>query len=78
MFTGLVWTGERSIELGLADALGSTESVARDVFKAERLVNYTVEENLFERFSKGLGASAGEAMGRALAAIAASSAASVR
>jgi protease-4 len=71
MFSGLVWTGEKSIELGLADGLGSAQSVARDVVKAEKLVNFTPEENLFERFSKGLGASAGESMGRALAAFAA-------
>src|SRR4051812_18222537 len=73
MFSGLIWTGERSIELGLADGLGSAETVARDVFKAEKLVNFTPEENVFERFSKGLGTSAGEALGQALAALAARS-----
>ena len=78
MFSGLVWTGERSIELGLADALGSTESVAREVIKAEKLVNFTPEENVFERFSKSFGASAGETLGRALATIASRSAAEMR
>ena len=73
MFTGLVWTGERSVELGLADAIGSADSVARDVIKAEKLVNFTPEENVFERFSKSFGASAGETLGRALAAVAARS-----
>ena len=48
MFSGLVWTGEKSVELGLADALGSTEYVAREVIKAEKLVNFTPEENVFE------------------------------
>jgi protease-4 len=64
MFTGLVWTGEKSIELGLADALGSTEYVAREVFNAEKLVNFTVEENYFETLSKRLGASFGTAFAR--------------
>ena len=65
IFSGLIWTGQKSIELGLADGLGSTESVARDVIKAERLVDYTPEENYFERFSKRLGTSFGSALGRA-------------
>ena len=78
MFSGLVWTGEKSVQLGLADGLGSTESVARDVIKAEKLVNFTPEENVFERFSKSFGASAGETMGRAFAAFAARSAAEMR
>jgi protease-4 len=67
MFTGLVWTGERSIELGLADALGSTEYVAREVFNAEKLVNFTVEENYFETLSKRLGASFGASLARSAA-----------
>jgi protease-4 len=78
MFSGLVWTGAKSVELGLADALGSTEYVAREVFKAEKLVNFTPEENVFERFSKSFGASAGEALGRAAAAAAVRSAAQMR
>jgi protease-4 len=78
MFSGLVWTGEKSIELGLADGLGSTESVARDVIKAEKLVNFTPEENVFERFSKTFGASAGETLGHVLAGFAARSSAEIR
>ena len=78
MFSGLVWTGARSVELGLADAIGSTEYVAREVIKAEKLVNFTPEENVFERFSKSLGASAGETLGRAAAAAAARSTAQMR
>src|SRR5213078_1320932 len=41
MFSGLIWTGQKSIEIGLADSLGSLESVARDVIKAEEIVDYT-------------------------------------
>lgn len=78
MFSGLVWTGEKSVELGLADAIGSTEYVAREVFKAEKLVNFTPEENVFEKFSKSFGAEAGEALGRAAAAAMARSAAQMR
>lgn len=78
MFTGLVWTGARSVELGLADGIGSTEYVAREVIKAEKLVNFTPEENVFERFSKSFGASAGEALGRAAATAAAVSSAQIR
>lgn len=65
IFSGLIWTGQRSIELGLADALGSTESVAREVIKAEKLVDYTPEENYFEHLSKRFGTTFGAALGRA-------------
>ena len=62
-----MWTGEKSVELGLADALGSTEFVAREVFKAEKLVNFTPEENVFERLSKSFGAERATTLGRAAA-----------
>ena len=78
IFSGLIWTGEKSIELGLADALGSTEYVAREVVKAEKLVDYTVEENVFESFSKRLGTSFGASFARAAAEAAARSALEVR
>ena len=66
-FSGLVWTGEKSVELGLADALGSLEYVAREVIKAERLVDFTPDENVFESLSKRLGASFGESISAAIA-----------
>lgn len=56
LFSGLVWTGARGIDLGLADALGSVDSVARDVIKAEDVVDFTVKENLTERLSRKFGA----------------------
>ncbi len=62
MFSGLVWVGQKSIELGLADALGSAEQVARDVIKAEDIVDFTPRENVAERFAKRLGASAAESL----------------
>lgn len=68
LFSGLVWTGERSIELGLADATGSLDSVARDIVHAERVVDFSLRRNLFERLSRGIGTAAGEAIARSLGA----------
>jgi len=65
IFSGLVWTGQRSIDLGLTDALGSVDFVAREVIKAEKIVDFTPRENLAERFAKRFGASLGEALVRA-------------
>lgn len=48
-FSGLVWSGQKSIELGLADGFGSVESVARDVIKAEEVVDFTPQEGLADR-----------------------------
>jgi protease IV len=78
IFSGLIWTGEQSIDLGLADGLGSTEYVAREIIKAEKLVDFTPEENYFERFSKTFGTSFGQVLGRAAAEAAARSALEVR
>jgi protease-4 len=58
MFSGLIWTGQKSVELGLADAFGSLEYVAREVFKAEHIVDYTQKENIAEKFARRLGAGA--------------------
>ncbi|MCD6680110.1 MAG: S49 family peptidase [Burkholderiaceae bacterium] len=68
MFSGMVWTGERSIELGLADATGSLESVARDVVNAERVVDFSPRRNVLDRITRRLGTAAGEAMARTLGA----------
>jgi len=66
LFSGLVWTGERSVELGLADGLGSVASVARDVIKVETIVDYSPRENLAEKLARRVGASAGETIARVL------------
>jgi protease IV len=60
MFSGLVWNGQQAVELGLADGLGSLDSVARDVVKAEDIVDYTLRENLGSRLARQFGASIGE------------------
>jgi protease-4 len=57
MFSGLMWTGAQSIQLGLADDYGSVDSVARDVIKADKVLDYSVQDNIAERFAKRLGAS---------------------
>jgi len=67
MFSGLVWTGEQSVALGLADGFGSTAYVAREVIKADRIVDYTPEETVFEALSRRLGTAFGAAFGRAAA-----------
>lgn len=61
MFSGLFWDGERAVALGLADGLGSSDYVARDLFKAEDIVDYTVKENIAERVAKRFGAAVGSA-----------------
>ena len=58
VFSGLIWTGQKAVELGLADGYGSVESVARDVIKAESIVDYTEKSNPVERIAKRFGAAA--------------------
>lgn len=59
LFSGLVWSGEQAVTLGLVDGLGSTSYVAREVVGAEELVDFTPQENPIERFAKQLGTSIG-------------------
>lgn len=65
-FSGLFWSGQQAIELGLADQLGSLDFVAREIVKAEDIVDYTRRENVAERLVKRFGASIGEGSVRAL------------
>lgn len=55
LFSGLVWSGEQALPLGLIDGLGSASSVARDVIGEKELVDFTIQESAFDRFSKKLG-----------------------
>jgi len=64
LFGGLMWTGKQAIELGLADAVGSTDSVAREVLKAPEVVDYTPQPDLAEKLAKRFGAAAGAAMAK--------------
>ena len=59
LFSGLIWSGNKAIDIGLVDGTGSVGSVARDVVKAEDLVDYTVEENTFDKLARRIGASFG-------------------
>jgi protease-4 len=68
LYSGLIWSGAKSVELGLTDGLGSLDMVARDVIKAERIVDYTQKANFAERVAKRFGAAAAETMIKVLAA----------
>ncbi|PZO14091.1 MAG: S49 family peptidase [Burkholderiales bacterium] len=59
-FSGLVWNGQQAVTLGLADGLGNLDYVAREIVKAEELVDYTRRENVGLRLAKRFGASVGE------------------
>jgi len=63
LFSGLMWTGAQSIELGLSDALGTVDTVARDIIQAEEIVDFTRKPNLAERFAKRFGAAFADAVG---------------
>jgi len=61
-FSGLIWVGQKSVELGLADGLGSLDSVARDVIKAEDVVDFTPRENVAERLARKFGMTLAETL----------------
>ena len=61
-FSGLVWNGQKGVEMGLADGYGSLESVARDVIKAEKIVDFTTKENFVDRLAKRFGAGVASAL----------------
>ncbi len=67
MFSGLMWSGATSIELGLADGFGSVESVARDVVKAEEIRDFTIKPNFAEKLAKQFGADMAEGAANTLA-----------
>ena len=55
LFTGLIWTGEESVALGLTDGLGSSGFVAREIIEAEKIIDYTPRPNYLDRFADRLG-----------------------
>lgn len=55
LFTGLVWTGEEGLAMGLADEIGSSGYVAREVIGEEEIVEFTEKPDLFERLSDRIG-----------------------
>ncbi|MCP3849321.1 MAG: S49 family peptidase [Gammaproteobacteria bacterium] len=62
LFSGYVWTGEQSLELGLVDKLGSSSYVAREVIGAKKIKDFTVSESFVDRFAKKMGASMASTM----------------
>ena len=66
LFSGRIWNGEQAVKIGLADGYGTVDTVARDVFKAPDVLDYTMKENFAERVAKRFGAEAGAAAGKAL------------
>lgn len=65
-FSGLFWNGEEAVRLGLADKMGNLDYVAREVVKAEDVVDYTPRENVAERLAKRFGAAMGEGAVKAM------------
>lgn len=62
LFSGMFWTGNQSIKLGLADAIGDVDYVAREVIKQKEVVDYTPRPDFFERFADRVGASMANVM----------------
>lgn len=67
VFSGLFWSGEQSIKLGLADALGSADYVAREIIKQEEIVDFTYQEDFASRIAKRIGASVSATLGEVVA-----------
>ncbi|UXY14993.1 S49 family peptidase [Chitiniphilus purpureus] len=66
LFSGLVWSGERSVQLGLVDGLGSVGSIAREVVKAEDVVDFTPQPDYLDRLAKRVGVAAAAHLGARL------------
>ena len=62
IFSGLIWTGQKSIEMGLSDGLGNVDYVAREIIHAENIVDFTPHENFAEHFAKKLGVGVAESL----------------
>ena len=69
-FTGMFWNGEEAVKMGLVDKFGNLDFVAREVVKAEEIIDYTPYENLAERFAKRFGAAIGEGAVKAMRSMA--------
>jgi protease-4 len=69
-FSGLFWNGQQALQSGLVDHLGNLDYVAREVVKAETVIDYTPKENVAERLAKRFGAAIGEGALKALRSVA--------
>jgi len=70
IFSGLFWNGEQAVKLGLADHFGTLDFVAREVIKAEDVIDYTPRDNVAERLAKRFGAAMGEGAVKAMRSMA--------
>ena len=68
LFSGLMWTGQDAVKIGLADGYGSVDSVARDVIHAKNIVDYTPRNSLVDRFAQRFGVAMARSLGLADAA----------
>ena len=68
-FSGLFWTGQQAVEMGLADRVGNLDYVAREVVKAEEVIDYTRRDNVAERLARRFGAAVGAGAAKALAGL---------
>jgi len=68
IFSGLIWTGETAVKIGLVDELASTSYVAREVIGEEVIVDYTVQDDLLERFAQRLGSTVAQVISTQLLA----------
>jgi protease-4 len=66
MFSGLIWTGEASVKIGIADAFGTEDYVAKDIIGAENRVDFTKQSRFLDKIAGKLGASFGQAIGALL------------
>lgn len=62
LFSGLIWTGEAAVTVGLVDELASSSHVARDVIGEETIINYTLKDDIFERFAERLGSTVAQTL----------------
>ena len=67
IFSGLIWTGQKSVDIGLADSFGSLDFVAREVIKAEDIVDYTQKENIAEKVARRFGMGMASALAEVIA-----------
>ncbi|MBS0508942.1 MAG: S49 family peptidase, partial [Proteobacteria bacterium] len=65
-FSGLFWTGQQAVDMGLADQFGSLDYVAREIVKAEDVIDYTRRDNVAERLARKFGATFGEVVLRGM------------
>lgn len=65
IFSGLFWTGEQAVKLGIADRIGSLNTLKREL-KLEKAVNYTIEYSPFDSVLGRMGSSIGQGFASSL------------